>query len=112
MCAVNQLRHDTKVAINHIGGYRNTVTFVLTGLDVEAKAELVCRSLFDTLGGQEAFAEVDVDLARTDQPDAATLDEASTRLRVTVKDRDPARSDAPSRARRWSWRWPATPAST
>ncbi len=40
---------------------------------------------------EEAFDEVDVDLARTEQPDAATLDAASTRLRVTVKDRDPAK---------------------
>ena len=29
--------------INHIGGFRNTVTFVLTGLDLEAKAELAER---------------------------------------------------------------------
>ena len=30
-----------KVSLNSIGGFRNAMTFVLTGLDIEAKAELV-----------------------------------------------------------------------
>lgn len=39
----------TKVCLNHLGGYRNSVDFVLTGLDVERKAELVRRQLTDAL---------------------------------------------------------------
>ena len=34
-----------KVALNTLGGYRNEVEFVLTGLDIEAKAALVQRQL-------------------------------------------------------------------
>ena len=34
-----------KVSLNSIGGFRNAMTFVLTGLDIEAKAELVRRQL-------------------------------------------------------------------
>ena len=34
-----------KVSLNSIGGFRNAMTFVLTGLDIEAKAELVQRQL-------------------------------------------------------------------
>ncbi|MEE1770365.1 acyclic terpene utilization AtuA family protein [Streptomyces sp. JV185] len=30
-----------KVGLNRLGGWRNEVVFVLTGLDVEAKAHLV-----------------------------------------------------------------------
>ena len=34
-----------KVSLNSIGGFRNEMTFVLTGLDIDAKAELVQRQL-------------------------------------------------------------------
>ena len=36
-----------KVSINLLGGYRNTMTFVLTGLDIEEKAALVRRTMDD-----------------------------------------------------------------
>lgn len=39
----------TKVCLNHLGGYRNSVDFVLTGLDIERKADLVRRQLTDAL---------------------------------------------------------------
>ena len=77
-----------KVSINYVGGYRNTMTFVITGLDVEAKAEIARRQLFDSLGGESAFEHVDMQLLRTDRPDAANNVEAMAQLRMTVKDRD------------------------
>jgi len=77
-----------KVAINGDGGYRNTMTMVLTGLDVEAKAAHAETMLFDLLGGREQFDGVDVTLVRSDQPDAATNAQATAQLRVTVKDAD------------------------
>ena len=40
-----------KVALNMLGGYRNTMTMVITGLDVEAKAEHATSLLFERLGG-------------------------------------------------------------
>ncbi|HET6793119.1 MAG TPA: acyclic terpene utilization AtuA family protein [Acidimicrobiales bacterium] len=82
---------DTKVCINYVGGYRNTMTFVLTGLDVEAKADLARRTLFEVLGGEDRFGEVDVRLIRTDKPDAPTNEEAQAELRVTLKDPDPTK---------------------
>lgn len=82
---------EMKVAINHMGGFRNSTTFVLTGLEIEHKAELVERALWKALGGREGFAETDVRLIRTDRPDAETNDQASAWLRVTVKDPDEAK---------------------
>ena len=38
-----------KVSLNSIGGFRNSATFVLTGLDIEAKAELVRSQLESAL---------------------------------------------------------------
>jgi hypothetical protein len=77
-----------KVAINSVGGYRNTMTLVLTGLGIEEKAAAAEAQLFEVLGGKDQFDEVDVRLLRFDRPDAPTNEQATAHLRVTVKDRD------------------------
>lgn len=79
----------TKVCINYLGGFRNTMTFVLTGLDIEEKAKLVEETLFAELGGKERFDDVTVKLTRTDREDPDTNEEAGALLRITVKDKDP-----------------------
>jgi hypothetical protein len=80
---------EAKVAINYRGGYRNTMTLVLTGLDIAEKAARAERELFDILGGRESFAEVDSRLIRYDRPDAPGNEQATAHLRITVKDPDP-----------------------
>ncbi len=82
---------DLKVCINLLGGWRNSMTFVLTGLDIEAKADLTLRALGDALGGVDQFETFDARLIRTDNPDAPTNAEATAELRVTVKDADAER---------------------
>lgn len=77
-----------KVSLNSIGGFRNAMTFVLTGLDIEAKAELVRRQLEATLTVKPA--ELEWTLARTDHPDADTEEAASALLSCVVRDPDPA----------------------
>jgi hypothetical protein len=76
---------DAKVAINYLGGYRNTMTFVLTGLDIEAKAAMAESMLWGQLGGRERFGSSDVQLNRISDTDAL--------LRVTVKDADQTKVD-------------------
>ncbi|MFI7242692.1 acyclic terpene utilization AtuA family protein [Streptomyces qinglanensis] len=77
-----------KVGLTRLGGYRNEVTFVLTGLDVPAKADLVREQLEAALSrpGVRRPAQVDWSLARTDRPDAAAEEEASALLRLVVRD--------------------------
>ncbi|MDN5917670.1 MAG: DUF1446 domain-containing protein [Pseudonocardia sp.] len=77
-----------KVALNDAGGYRNTMTLVLTGLDIEQKAARAEQMLFDVLGGRDRFDEVDVRLLRFDTSDAPTNEQATAHLRVTVKGPD------------------------
>ena len=82
---------DVKVCLNLLGGWRNAMTFVLTGLDIEAKAALTLRSLETALGGPgalERFGEFDARLIRSDKADADVNVEATAQLRVTVKDSD------------------------
>lgn len=77
-----------KVAINLLGGFRNTMTFVLTGLDIEEKADLVRRTL-EKRFGTEGPAQVEFRLLRRDHPDARTNEEASAEFQVVAKDPDP-----------------------
>ena len=80
-----------KVSVNVLGGWRNAMTLVLTGLDIEEKADLVRRTLEARFGpgAPDAVHELDVRLLRTDHPDAPGNEEASAQLRVVVKDPDP-----------------------
>ncbi|MGW4980121.1 acyclic terpene utilization AtuA family protein [Streptomyces mirabilis] len=78
-----------KVGLNRLGGYRNEVAFVLTGLDIEAKAALVRDQMEAALDAAKSRpTEVRWDLARTDHPDAPTEETASALLRLVVRDPD------------------------
>ena len=70
-----------KVGLNTLGGFRNEVTFVLTGLDIEAKAEFVRSQL--------AHLDATWTLARTDHPDASVQEEAAALLHCVVRGADP-----------------------
>ncbi len=76
-----------KVCLNALAGFRNTVEFVLTGLDIDAKAALVRRQIEANLPARPA--ELEWTLARTDHPDAGTEETASAVLRCVVRDPDP-----------------------
>ncbi|MCQ4198246.1 DUF1446 domain-containing protein, partial [Streptomyces parvulus] len=74
-----------KVGRNRLGGFRNEVAFVLTGLDIEVKAALVRAQLEPALG---KAADVRWELVRTDRPDAPTQETAGALLRLVVRDAD------------------------
>jgi hypothetical protein len=76
-----------KVGLNRLGGFRNEVAFVLTGLDIEAKAALVREQMTDALA-KSPPAEVRWDLVRTDRADASSEETASALLRLVVRDPD------------------------
>ncbi|MCB5909820.1 acyclic terpene utilization AtuA family protein [Streptomyces pinistramenti] len=79
-----------KAGLTRIGGWRNEVTFVLTGLDVDAKARLVRDQMAAAIAAApKPPAEVRWTLARTDRDDADVQEEASALLRLVVRDADP-----------------------
>ncbi|MGH2816727.1 MAG: acyclic terpene utilization AtuA family protein, partial [Actinomycetota bacterium] len=80
-----------KVAINYLGGFRNSMGFVLTGLDLEAKAAMAETALFERLGGRDRFQSAESRLVGRPAADPASAEEAVAELRVTVKDPDPAK---------------------
>jgi hypothetical protein len=78
-----------KVAMNKLGGYRNQVAVALTGLDIEAKADVVLATFWDACPyGPDDFAAVSTRLTRSDHTDPETNETATAELRITVKDTD------------------------
>jgi len=92
-----------KVALNTLGGFRNSASLVLTGLDIEAKADLALRTIAGISLAQALSAtatenaaasrldvrELDVQLLRRDREDPRTTADAQAELRLTVKAGDP-----------------------
>ncbi|MFE9818875.1 acyclic terpene utilization AtuA family protein [Streptomyces sp. NPDC005773] len=79
-----------KAGLTRLGGWRNEVVFVLTGLDIEDKAQLVRDQIADAFArtGRQPD-EVRWELVRTDRTDAPTEETASALLRLVVRDQDP-----------------------
>ncbi|MFD9564896.1 acyclic terpene utilization AtuA family protein [Streptomyces sp. NPDC059994] len=79
-----------KVGLCRIGGWRNEVVFVLTGLDIEAKAEIVREQIEGAFQRAKSRpACIRWELSRTDRPDAPTEETAGALLRLVVRDPDP-----------------------
>ena len=79
----------TKVCINNHGGYGNSFTVLLAGLDIEKKAKIVEDTLFKSIGGKESFQKAEVQLIRSDKDNPPTNEEAFAYLRLSVMDPDP-----------------------
>ncbi|WP_338697723.1 acyclic terpene utilization AtuA family protein [Streptomyces sp. Q6] len=78
-----------KVGLNRLGGFRNEVVFVLTGLDIDAKAALVQDQMEDAFARATSRPEhVRWELVRTDRADAGSEETASALLRLVVRDQD------------------------
>lgn len=68
-----------KVAVNYLAGYRNTMTLVLTGLDIEDKARVAEETIWARIP-KDSFDQVDVTLT------------GHGLLRITVMDADQRRA--------------------
>lgn len=94
-----------KVAANYLGGFRNSMTLVMTGLDAQAKADLALRTITGlsldqalepgispaTRASRSSLSvrELDVDWAPAPVDDPASTADAQSLLRLTVRDMDP-----------------------
>ena len=78
-----------KVCINRAGGFRNSMTACLTGLDVEAKAKLIEEAFWASCPYSPSdYAQVTTALVRTDKEDPESNEQAVALFRITVKDQD------------------------
>jgi hypothetical protein len=95
--------------MNYLGGFRNSMTLVLTGLEIEAKADLACRTVCGVTLAQAreldeaalaAVSTFDVASLRIDLVNQVPADpegpaDAQAQLRISVKDPDPAKVGKP-----------------
>jgi hypothetical protein len=78
-----------KVAMNELGGYRSDMSVALTGLDIEAKAQLVEDGFWRACPvPRDSFASVTTELVRTDHVDPPSNQSAVALWRLTLKDPD------------------------
>jgi hypothetical protein len=77
-----------KLCINYAGGFRNSMTLLVTGLDVREKAALVERSLRARFTGPRAARELHFQLDEAAWPDPGSNERATARLWITAKDPD------------------------
>ena len=78
-----------KVCINTMGGYRNGMELLLTGLDIAEKAKVFSDVLFASVGGRTTFDQVTEQLIRSDKADPQTNEQAFASLKIDVKGDDP-----------------------
>ena len=94
-----------KVAANYLGGFRNSMTLVITGLDARDKADLALRAVAGidldsamaagvspaSLAQRSALpvSELEVEWIPSTAEDPRTTGEAQSHLRLTVRDPDP-----------------------
>lgn len=78
-----------KVAMNYVGGFRNSFAVALTGLDIEAKAAFARAAFWDVCPYKPSdFDSIDSRVIHTSKPDPQSQEEATALWRVTVKDSD------------------------
>lgn len=98
-----------KVAGTYLGGFRNSLSLVITGLNPDEKADLVLRTVagvslaeVTALSPRDLAAASSLDVAelfvawdRTGEFDAADSASAQSHLRLTVRDSDPKKIAKP-----------------
>ncbi|WP_033304161.1 acyclic terpene utilization AtuA family protein [Nocardiopsis alkaliphila] len=80
---------ELKVGLTGLTGFRNDVDFLITGLDVEAKAARIERQMRAALKDDEP-SELRFELTPAQDPHGDTQDAATARLKVTARDQDPS----------------------
>jgi hypothetical protein len=78
----------TKVCINNMSGHSNSMTLLLAGLDIEKQAKIIEETLFQSIGGKDAYQVIDVQLIRSDKVNPSSNEEAYAYLRLSVMDPD------------------------
>lgn len=81
--------NQLKVSMGIKGGWRNSMTLVLTGREIEEKAQMAEAAVWNAIpGGREAFDDVDVELLGRPVEDPVTMGEAVSLLRIAVSSSD------------------------
>jgi len=84
-----------KVSMTSWGGFRSDINLALTGLDVEAKAQLLEAAFWESAPFEPGdFDSVTSTVVRTDHEDPTSNEAATASWRLTVKDSDERKTKA------------------
>ena len=78
----------TKVCINNLGKNRNSITLILTGLDIDKKAAALKEALLDSVGGEDYYEQIVFQLTESQKENPAFNEEAFAQYRISVIDAD------------------------
>lgn len=84
--------NSAKVTINCMGGFKNVMSFLIAGLDIEEKAKIFKEQFLDSVGGKDAFDHLDIQFYKTQNIDPAINEEAFGRMRFSVIDKNPKKA--------------------
>ncbi|MEM6321745.1 MAG: acyclic terpene utilization AtuA family protein, partial [Bacteroidota bacterium] len=84
--------NSTKMTINCLGGFKNTLSFLIAGLDIEEKARIFRHQFLESVGGEVAFDKIDIQFFKTYNLNPAVNEEAFGRIRISVIDKNPKKA--------------------
>ncbi len=79
---------EAKVTLNGMGGYQNSMTFYMAGLDNARKAEILKNTFLESVGGEKAFQDVAMEFWDTAQVNPQSNEQAMAQLKISVNDPD------------------------
>ena len=84
--------NSAKATINCMGGFKNVMSFLIAGLDIEKKAKIFKEQFLESVGGEMAFDKLDIQFFKTQNLNPEINEEAFGRIRFSVIDRDPKKA--------------------
>lgn len=84
--------NSAKVTINCMGGFKNTMSFLIAGLDIEEKAKVFKKQFLNSVGGEKTFDHLEIQFFKTQNLDPKQNEEAFGRLRISVIDKNPKKA--------------------
>ena len=84
--------NTAKVTINCMGGFKNVLSFLIAGLDIEKKAQIFKEQFLASVGGEKAFDHLDIQFFKTHNLNPEINEEAFGRIRVSVIDKNPKKA--------------------
>lgn len=78
-----------KVCVNTLAAHKQSLEVLLTGLDIEKKADIFVDQVFHNLGGRDQFEDIDIELIRSDKENPQSNEVAHAALRITITSSHP-----------------------
>lgn len=78
---------SSKVTVNCMDGFQNSMTFQIVGLDTDKKVDILKKTIRDQFS-EDQFDELQFEYSQSDQKNAVTNEQAMSLLRIYIKDSD------------------------